>query len=184
MEVAFRKPIEGDEGLLGYVEIDACTFEADTGGFHENAAKKLPFSLCGSSRYVRTVAFNSQSVAYVPRKPLLFLYKLKAFRDRTHDLRARGHIMSAERREWMRTKIEKDGADMIALLNPKPHQHVIDEVFDYKLLKDLVEHHGLTFALESIEQLPRRDPILRRHPSIRNDEIEHWIECFYEKIQP
>jgi hypothetical protein len=71
---------------------------------------------------VQTVEFKAGATVYVPSKSLLFLYKLKAFRDRSFDLRKRGASINRERREWMRTKVDKDGADLIALLDPKPQR--------------------------------------------------------------
>lgn len=45
----------------------------------------------------------------------------------------------------MRTKVEKDGADLIALLNPEPERYVVREEFDFNLLKQLVRKHDLHF---------------------------------------
>jgi len=119
-----------ESGVLGYIEIDVCTFEADTGSFHEDPNKMLPYALCNYPNLVKNVSFNEKTAVYVPKKSLLFLYKLKAFRDRAFDLKTRGAIMSVERRQWMRTKLEKDGADLIALLDPNSERYVIKEELD------------------------------------------------------
>lgn len=181
IEVAYRKPIVKKSELFGYVEIDVCTFEADVGSFHEDSSKKLPYKLCGDPELVRRVAFDGKIVAYVPKKPLLFLYKLKAFRDRNYDLKTRGAVMSTERREWMRTKVEKDGADLIALLNPEPEQYIVKKEFDFQLLNQLVEKHDLNFALESVKELPNRKKVLERHIGIKQKTVEQWVEIFHEK---
>jgi len=97
IEVAYRKPVIRQGRIFGYVEIDVCTFEVDTGSFHEDPSKKLPYALCGDPRFVRNAIFNEKLAVYVPRKSLLFLYKLKAFRDRAFDLKTRGAVMSVER---------------------------------------------------------------------------------------
>jgi hypothetical protein len=68
IEVAYRKPIVKKGRHLGFVEIDACTFEADTGGFHEDDDKKLPYALCGDPQLVRSVNFDEESAVYLPRK--------------------------------------------------------------------------------------------------------------------
>ena len=119
-----------ESGVLGYIEIDVCTFEADTRSFHEDSNKKLPYALCNYTNVMKNVSFNEKTAVYVPKKSLLFLYKLKAFRDRAFDLKTRGAIMSVERRQWMRTKLEKDGADLIALLDPNSERYVIKEELD------------------------------------------------------
>jgi len=42
LQDTYRKPILRDSRLEGYVEIDACSFEADAGQFHEDNAKSFP----------------------------------------------------------------------------------------------------------------------------------------------
>jgi len=182
IETAYRKPITKQGRFFGYVEIDACTFEGEVSGFHEDSSKKLPYASCGNPQLVRNVNFDEKLTAYVPKKPLLFLYKLKAFRDRTFDLKTRGAIMSAEKREWMRTKVEKDGADLIALLNPEPERYVIKEEFDFNLLKQLVENHNLHFVLESVKNLPNMKNVLERHRYIEQRTVEKWVKKLFEKL--
>ena len=182
IEVAYRKPMFSGNKFFGYVEIDVCTFEADVGSFHEDSSKELPYKLCDDPHLVRKVNFNGKSVAYVPKKPLLFLYKLKAFRDRNYDLKTRGAIMGVKRREWMRTKVEKDGADLIALLNPEPEQYVVKEEFDFQLLKQLGEKHDLSFALGSVKELPDRKKVLERLVGIEQKTVEQWAKTFFKKL--
>jgi len=182
IEVGHRKPIYRENEFFGYVEIDVCTSEADVGSFHEDSSKKLPYKLCDDPHLVRKVDFNGKSVAHVPKKALLFLYKLKAFRDRNYDLKTRGAIMGVQRREWMRTKVEKDGADLIALLNPESEQYVVREEFVFQLLKQLVEKHDLDFALESVKELPNRKKVLERHIGIKQKTVEQWVNIFFEKL--
>jgi hypothetical protein len=183
IEVAYRKPITRQGRVFGYVEIDICTFEADTGSFHEDPNKKLPYRLCGNPKFVKNVAFNEKLAVYVPRKSLLFLYKLKAFRDRAFDLKTRGAIMSVERREWMQTKLEKDGADLIALLNPEPERYVIKEELDFRLLKQLLEKQNLHFALESIKELLTMKKSVERHVGIEQNTIRKWVKSFFERLE-
>lgn len=185
IECAYRKPITEHNRVYGYVEIDVCTFEADTGSFHEDATKKLPYALCSAPELLRKVTPNEKrprAVVYVPRKSLLFLYKLKAFRDRTFDLRTRGAVMNVERLEWMRTKLEKDGADLIALLNPKPERYMIKDDLNFGLLKQLLEKQNLQFALESVKRLPTLRRSINRHTSIDQGTIQKWVSLFFKKI--
>ena len=183
IEVAYRKPIIKQDRLFGHIEIDVCTFEADTGSFHEEPSKKLPYALCGTPEFVRNVTFNEKLAVYVPKKSLLFLCKLKAFRDRAFDLKTRGAIMNIERRQWMQTKLEKDGADLIALLNLKPERYVIKEELDFHLLKQLLEKQNLNFALESIKELPTMKKSVERHAGIEQRTVEKWVKTFFERLE-
>ena len=184
IEVAYRKAIVKQDRVFGYVEVDVCTFEADAGSFHEDSDKKLPYALCGSSEFVEKVVFDESGrlAVYVPRKSLLLLYKLKAFRDRTFDLKTRGPVMNIKRREWLQTKMEKDGADLIALLNPKPEKYVIKEEIDFDLLKKVLEKQQLHFGLETIKELPEKKRSVERHPGLEQKTIEKWVKNFLERI--
>jgi len=183
VETAYRKPITRQDKFFGYVEIDVCTFEADVGGFHEDSEKKLPYALCSDMRLLNDVTFNEKLVAHVPKKALLFLYKLKALRDRAFDLKTRGAVMSVERREWMQGKVEKDGADLIALLNPKPERYVVREELGYKLFKELVERQNLQFAVESLSELPNMKKSLEIHGSISQKSVEQWVGVLFENLK-
>lgn len=185
IEVAYRKAITKNDKFFGYVEVDVCTFEADSGSFHEDPNKKLPYALCGNPEFVEKVTFNESDklVVYVPRKPLLLLYKLKAYRDRTFDLKTRGPVMSTERREWLQTKVEKDGADLIGLLNPEPEQYIINQEFDFGLLKHLLEKQQLHFVLKTIKELPEKKKSVERHPSVKQKTIKNWVETFLEQLE-
>jgi len=183
MEVAYRKPLTKQGELLGHLDIDVCTFEADTGSFHEDSSKRLPYVLCGNPKFVKPMTFNEKLAVYVPKKSLLFLYKLKAFRDRAFDLKTRGAIMSIERREWTQTKLEKDGADLIALLNPDPERYVIEEELSFRLLKQLLEEQNLHFALESILGLPTMKKSVERHAGIERKTIETWVKAFFNRLE-
>jgi hypothetical protein len=113
----------------------------------------------------------------------LLLYKLKAFRDRTFDLETRGPVMNIERREWLQTKVEKDGADLIALLNPEPEQYVVKKELDFGLLKQLLEKQQLHFALKTIKELPEKKKSVERHPSVEQKIIKKWVETFLERLE-
>jgi len=182
IEVAYRKPITKENEFHGYVEIDVCTYEADTGSFHEAANTKLPYVLCDSKKHVQKVEFNAVATAYVPCKPLLFLYKLKALRDRSFDLRTRGASMNRERRNWMQTKAEKDSADLIALLDPKPDRYMIKGDMDFDLLKHLLEDQKLHFALDTIKKLPTMKKALDRHPGIEIETVKEWVAAFFQRL--
>jgi len=185
IEVAYRKTIDKQNRVFGYVEVDVCTFEADSGSFHEDSNKKLPYALCGNPEFLEKVTFDESGrlAVYVPKKSLLLLYKLKAFRDRTFDLKTRGPVMNIERREWLQTKVEKDGADLIALLNPEPERCVVKEKLDFGLLKQLLEKQKLHFALETIKKLPKKKKSVERHPGVEQKTVEKWVKTFLERLE-
>jgi len=183
VETAYRKPITRQHKFFGYVEIDVCTFEADMGSFHEDSEKKLPYALCSNAGLLNDVTVNEKLVVHVPKKALLFLYKLKALRDRAFDLKTRGVVMSAERRDWMQGKVEKDEADLIALLTLKPERYVVREELDYKLLKELVERQNLQFALESLNELPNIKKSLKIHGGISQKSVEQWVRVLFENLK-
>lgn len=183
IEVAYRKPVTKNGKLSGHVEIDVCTYENDVGGFHESPEAKLPYSLCNNTVFLKEVSFNDKAIAHVPRKALLFLYKIKAFRDRSHDLKTKGAMLSPARRQWLETKIEKDGADLMALLDPKPTRHMITDGLDFGLLNKLLQQQRLQFVLDTVKKLPTLRNCLARHPSLETETVEKWVEQFFEKIE-
>lgn len=174
LERVLRKPILKGGKLHGYIEVDACTFESNLAGFHENPGKKLPYSLCGNPELVNKVVLDGEREVFVPKKPLLFLYKLKAMRDRTFDLRTRGAVLGAERRVWLQSKLAKDGSDLIALLDPEPQRSIKLEKFDFSLLKELVKNHSLHFALETVRKLPDMRKSLGRYSNINQEKVKEW----------
>lgn len=183
VETAHRKPITRQSKFFGYLEIDVCTFESDVGSFHEDSEKKLPYALCSNAGLLKDATFNEKIVVHVPRKALLFLYKLKALRDRAFDLKTRGAVMSAERREWMQGKVEKDGADLIALLNPTPERYVVKEELDYNLLKELIESQNLQFGLKSVNELPDMKKSLEIHSNVSQKSVEQWVGVLFGNLK-
>jgi len=179
LEYVYRKPILRGPSRLGYVEIDACSFEADTGRFHEDSDKSLPYGLCSDRRLVREVSLDGDTVCFIPGKSLLFLYKVKAERDRSYDLKTSGAVMSAERRNWLEAKRSKDQSDLVALLDPEPKRYVVAERIDCELVKRIVKDRRLAFIYESISLLPKRAEAIRRYGMFKNvntREIEEWVE--------
>ena len=150
----FRKPIIESGELHGYVEIDACTYENDVRGFKENTLKELPYELCSRRGLTAQVALSRNCEVLVPVKPLLFLYKLKALRDRQHDLREKEAVLGYERAAWLRSKIVKDGSDLISLIDSGEYPRVASKEYDASVLRGIVDEFDLGFIVESIEALP------------------------------
>jgi len=178
LEVTSRKPIVREEQIVGYVEIDACTFEDPApASFHEDTSKKLSYSLAAEKRFQREVRLEEDAVCYVPSKPLLLLYKIKAARDRDHDLKTRGTIIDTAKMEWLRGKLTKDRADMLAILDPNPRRFIVEELFDANTFRELVRRLKLEFTLTTITELPRyRDSIRLYDPTLEEKQVKEWIK--------
>ena len=132
--------------------------------------------LCTNKSLLSHLRLDRTGEAYVPRKPLLLLYKLKALRDRRHDLRRKGPILSLEKRSWLRDKWIKDGADLIALMDPQPYYCMITETLDTDLLTWIVEKHCLQFTLESLTELPNMDEALSLYRNADREQVTEWIK--------
>lgn len=145
VESAASKPIFRGRKKVGEMEIDACSYErAEAGRFHEDRSKVLPYSLCGRKGYTKEVRLAKDAVCYVPCKALLTLFKVKARRDRSYDIREKGATMNPERLAWLQGKVVKDGADVIALLDPKPRRAILHDPLDYGQLKKIAEEFRIT----------------------------------------
>ncbi|MHB1908006.1 MAG: hypothetical protein ACYCQJ_03930 [Nitrososphaerales archaeon] len=123
IEVTASKPIfnrRSKKRKIGDMEIDAWSYEqTGASSFHEDPSKLLPYSLCDREANRRLVNLARNCVCYSPSRALLTLYKVKARRDRTYDVRTRGATMDPWRLEWLRGKIVKDGTDILALLDDR-----------------------------------------------------------------
>lgn len=183
-EYAYRKPILRGSETIGFVDIDACSFEADTGSFHEDAAKSLPYRLCANPGLVHEITLDGDALCFIPRKSLLFLYKLKAERDRSFDLRTRGAVMGVERRNWLEAKLSKDQSDLIALLDPEPRNRVVIDEVEGEVVRRIIVDHGIGFVYDSVSSLPRRAEAIARYSTyskISSRDVEEWIEPLMPK---
>jgi len=178
LEVTSRKPVTQNGKIIGYMEIDACTFEdPKPGSFHEDSNKQLPYSLTAESQNQRKVTLEEDAICYIPSKPLLLLYKIKAARDRAYDLKTKGTTIEPAKAEGLRGKITKDRADIIALLDPNPSKYVIKESLDIDTFYDLVKRFKLAFTLTTITELPKyRDSIQLYNPNLNAKQIQKWIK--------
>lgn len=178
LEVTSRKPVIQNGKIIGYMEIDACTFEdPKPSSFHEDPNKQLLYSLTAKRQYQREVKLEEAAICYIPSKPLLLLYKIKAARDRAYDLKTRGTIMEPAKAERLRGKVTKDRADILALLDPNPSKYVIKESFNTDTFYGLVKRFKLEFTLTTITQLPTyRDSIQLYSPNLNVKQIQEWIK--------
>jgi len=177
LEVTSRKPVTQNGKVIGYMEIDACTFEdPKPSSFHENPNRQLPYSLTAEKQYQKEVKLEKDAICYIPTKPLLLLYKIKAARDRAYDLKTKGTIMKPAKAERLRGKITKDRADILALLDPQPRKYVVKEDFDNDAFYHLVKRLDLEFILETITELPKHgDSVQLYNPTLNAKQMQKWI---------
>ncbi len=179
---SFRKPILEGENVVGYMEIDACTYENDPRVFHEDQSKELPYSLCNEDGMLTPISLGPNLEAKILVKPLLFLYKLKALRDRQYDLESGVGVLGAERLAWLRGKIVKDGSDLISLLDPKPVSPVVEQDIDPVILGELLRNQNLQFCVESIRRLPEMQLSCTQYRNVEPETVELWVAALIDKI--
>ncbi len=138
------KPILSDKGKVGEMEIDACSFEqVGASRFHEDESLTLPYSLCDHDGNKREVRIGPECVCYAPSKALLAMFKIKAYRDRSYDIRERRGTLSATRLAWLQGKVAKDATDIIALLDPRKRGGLLADRMDYGQLKQIAKSRNL-----------------------------------------
>ncbi|MCL4436358.1 MAG: hypothetical protein M1503_03215 [Thaumarchaeota archaeon] len=152
---------------IGDMEIDACSYErAGASEFHEDESKKLPYSLCEDDGCKKEVRLEKDCICYVPSKALLTLFKVKARRDRSYDIRTKGATMNPQRLEWLKGKVVKDGSDIIALLDPEEREGVsiLSEQIDYRQMKELASKSDLTeLVVETLQEVLSDREALRNY---------------------
>ena len=145
-EIVASKTILSKTGRkIGNMEIDACSYEQPgVDEFHENTSKTLPYALCEKDGCKQEVIISKDCVCYVPSKPLLTLFKVKARRDRSYDITTKGSTMNSSKLEWLRSKVPKDGSDIIALLDAANRRATLNDKMDYEQLKSLTSDSDIT----------------------------------------
>jgi hypothetical protein len=145
-EITASKPIYSKaRKKVGDMEIDSCSYErANASLFHEDSSKRLPYSLCDRDGCRMEAKVARDAVCYTPSKALLVLFKVKARRDRSYDIRAKGATMNPARLAWLRGKVAKDGSDIIALLDPKGTDALLNQAMDYAQIGALASEFDLT----------------------------------------
>jgi len=178
LELTSRKPIIREGKTIGYMEIDACTFEdPKPRSFHEDPSKQLRYSLVAEKKYQREITLENGAMCYIPCKPLLLLYKIKAARDRAWDLKTYGTTMDPAKTETLRGKLTKDRADILALLDPKPTKSMVKENLSTTSFHKLVDRLNLDFILATVRELPTHPDAIRLYnPSLQSKQVEKWIK--------
>lgn len=80
----------------------------------EGRDEQLPFSLLDGRTEAREISPSSSVSVIVPERTLLMIFKLKAAWDRSFRIQNE----TAEDEEWEKSKLCKDRADIIALIDP------------------------------------------------------------------
>ena len=165
VESSASKPIFRGRRKVGEMEIDACSYERrEAARFHEDKSKSLPYSLCDRKALRTEVRVAKDAVCYVPNRELLTLFKVKARRDRSFDVRERGATMNPERLAWLQGKVVKDGSDIIALLDPKPRRALLHGSMDYAKLKDVATEFGVRgMVKETLREVLEDQRALRQY---------------------
>ena len=178
LEVVSRKPILREGNIVGYMEIDACTVEDPVPArFHEDESKKLSYSLCLLDDNRRPIELPGETHCYIPRKSLLLLYKVKAARDRSYDLKIHRATLAPERVDFLRAKVAKDLADILALLDPAPRSYVVNDSLDPRTLSKIVSDFDLHFALETIRALPLDKKAIQTYsPNLDPSNVGKWVD--------
>jgi len=145
-EITASKPIYSKgRKKVGEMEIDACSYERTSASlFHEDSSMRLPYSLCDRDGCRREATIARDAICYMPSKALLALFKVKARRDRSYDIRTKGATINPDRLAWLRGKVAKDGSDIIALLDPKDRGALLKDAMDYAQIGDLASEFDLT----------------------------------------
>jgi hypothetical protein len=170
-EITARKPIYSKGGKrTGDMEIDACTYERTSASeFHEDTSKSLPYSLCERDTCRKEARIARDTVCYVPCKALLALFKVKARRDRSYDIRTKGATMNASKLDWLRGKAAKDGSDIIALLDPRDRGSLLKDAMDYPQMHALAAEFGLKDLVTDTLQEVLKD---RRSPTLYGRSVD------------
>ncbi len=168
----FRKKIETSEGIAE-IDIDTCTTR-DGNYFHTNACKKLPFSLVKQEYEEAEEKIDGKTVTYlIPTIDLLLLFKAKAYLDRDYDAH---QTTDSQQINYFSSKRDKDGADVIALLDQK---HCKNKV-DYSKLSQLITEHDITTeilgALQKIKANPAATAFYQQNRHIEEKQVQELLQ--------
>lgn len=159
----FVKHVIKEGTYVGDIHIDACSFE-DENCFKENETKKIPYGLCAKRDYINRRQIDSTFV-WVPIRELLFLYKLKALRDREWILKH--EELQPEDNYYFQGKIAKDKTDLLALLDPR------NGAQDAAIISEIIKKVDIEFAIGRIKDLPNEQDAIQDYGT-RKEQVELW----------
>ena len=129
----------------------------------EGTDEKLNFDILDGNTVERPIQGNV--IATIPNRSLLLLFKMKASWDRSYRI---DHQTSFDV-EYDRSKLVKDHADIIALLDPKKGGHDIDVSF----IGESFEKYP--FLIERLESVAGNIEGIRKYDRIERDEVNNII---------
>jgi hypothetical protein len=183
LEKTYKKPIIENGEFVGDMEIDACTYEQDFNTFHEDRGKVLPYSLCDNPGMLEKITLNEvDDIINIPNKSLLFLYKIKAFRDRSFDVENKRAILSEAMITWLEGKVIKDGSDIISLLDPNPSQFRIKQNIDINIIKKIIKDFKLEFILETVDRLHENKLSMKLYSKADEQTIRAWTDTILKQM--
>lgn len=115
---------------------------------------------------------TSGSYVIIPSRALLLFFKLKAAWDRSFRLETE----TSSRPDWDRAKLQKDYADILALLDPAQGY----ENLDFMVFGDLLKRYS--FLKEIIEGIPRQTDGIRMYARMTDQEVKETIERFLQLV--
>lgn len=136
----------------------------DVPGPFEGVESKMDYSCVDDHCELRLVGGDVR--IYVPKRSLLLLFKMKAARDRDFRL---VHNTSYEP-EWERSKLTKDRADILALLDPKAGGEEVDVSF----LGDMIEQYG--FLARTLDEIKSDVGAMDLYGRMRGREVNELID--------
>ena len=155
----YAKIIDHNQKII--LDIISSNFE---NRFHEDRTKLLPYDICFEDKWHCQRLINNISLN-VPIKELLFLYKLKAYRDRTFRY---GKEEDIEEKMKLQSKITKDLSDIISLMDPNYGP------LDIGILNKLVNTYSLHFLHETLAKIHFQHEAIKQYRGTSSADVEKW----------
>ncbi|HPE62519.1 MAG TPA: hypothetical protein PLQ49_00250 [Methanothrix sp.] len=152
------KNIRGEKILIDFgSREDICRFEGRDA--------QLPFSLLDGRTEAREISPGSSVSVIVPERTLLMIFKLKAAWDRSFRIQNE----TADDEEWEKSKLRKDRADIIALIDPDAGGTEIDIQYLGERL------HENPFLVEVLREIPRDIDAVDMYGRMKQKEVRDSI---------
>lgn len=155
----YAKRINHGEKII--LDIISSNFE---NRFHEDRTKLIPYNLCLKNGW-HHLKFIGNIFLYVPIKELLFLYKLKAHRDRVYRYRKE---KDEKEKMKLQSKLMKDLSDAISLIDPK------FGILDIEILSKLVDKYNLYFLAETLTTIHFQNEAIRQYRNSSPNDVKDW----------
>jgi hypothetical protein len=164
----YRKICADADGRPYYIDIDACDI-GDKNTFHTNPDRELPYSLV--TRHNSRVGVDGLTYK-IPSIELLLSYKLKAYSDRNHDM---AKSTSAEDISYYASKRDKDGSDIVALLDERNCRQKTDP----SKFREIISVYGIQDELdEALKDVAANPSSHSLYPKIDGKTIKHIVHNF------